>query len=139
MFEIYVINDDRIFMTDELYHKSTKDLKRNSWQVEGGGKLLVSDLDGNLLGRIPLPFDELLMDIVPDAQNETFCVNPPGKEAYIIDTAGKVINVLSRRWDQEKYPWFKTSLATTVPRGKKIFVDRGTKDKLILRIFEYDV
>ena len=139
MFELYVINDDRIFMTDELYHKSIKDLKRNSWQVEGGGKLLVSDLDGNLLGRIPLPFDELLMDIVPDAQNETFCVNPPGKEAYIIDTAGKVINVLSRRWDLEKYPWLKTSLATTVPWGKWVFVDRGTEGKLILRIFEYDV
>ena len=139
MFELYVISNDRIFMTDELYHKSIKDLKRNPWQVKGGGEIFVSDLDGKLLGRITLPFDQLLMDIIPDSRNETFYVKQQGKEAYIIDTDGKVLNVFSLQWDIEQYPWLKTSLPTNVPRGKWIFVDRGVEGKLTLRIFEYDV
>ena len=79
------------------------------------------------------------MDIIPDSRNETFYVKQQGKEAYIIDTDGKVLNVFSLQWDIEQYPWLKTSLPTNVPRGKWIFVDRGVEGKLTLRIFEYDV
>lgn len=139
MFESYVISGDRIFMTDELYHKNVKDIKEELWQVEGRGKLLVSDLEGDLVGRIELPFEELLVDIIPDSKNETFYIQQLGENAYIMDTAGEILKMFDEGWPSEKYPWLKTSLQTSVRRGKKIYVDRGKEGKLILRIFEYDV
>jgi len=139
MFETYVISGDRIFMTDELYHKNVKDIKKELWQVEGRGKILISDLEVNIVRRIGLPFEELLVDIIPDSKNETFYIQQLGKNAYIMDTAGEILNMFDEGWPSEKYPWLKTSLQTSVRRGKRIYVDRGKEDKLILRIFEYDV
>lgn len=139
MFETYVISGDRIFMSGELYHKSMQQIKRDSWKVEGSGKILVSDCDGNLIGRIDLPFEDLIVNMIPDRENETFFMDVFEQGIVIVDGNGEVLKKLSKKLDTDRFPWLKTSLSTTIPRGEVIYVDRGTEGKLTLRIFEYDV
>ena len=139
MFETYVISGDKIFMSGEIYHKSVKQIKRDIWKVEGGGKILVSDCDGNLIGRIDLPFEDLILNMIPDRENETFFMDVFGQGIVIVDGNGRILKKLDDRLDTDRFPWLETSLRTTIPRGELIYVDRGKEDKLILRIFEYDV
>ena len=137
MFEVFVISGDKIFMSGELYHKSMKQIKRDSWKVEGGGKILVSDCDGNLIGRIDLPFEDLILNMIPDRENETFFMDVFEQGKIIVDGNGRILKKLDNRLDTDRFPWLETSLRTTIPRGELIYVDRGQDGKLILRVFEY--
>ncbi len=135
MFEQFDIIGDKIYMSDEIWHKSVNAVSKDPRHPENMGNILICDLEGNLIRRLRFDPSELIFHIIPDKDATTFYT---GRK--VIDANGKTIKEINRRIKiTPETKWLENSLPATISRGNLIFADRSVKGKMIFRIFEYDV
>ena len=136
MFETFNIFEDRIFMTEELYHKNLKKIRTDPLHPENTGKILITDLKGNLVHKVKFNTDTVAHMIIPDKEMETLFLGDK-----IIDLNGNNLKIFDDEISIGKNgDWMKTSQKVRNTRDRVIYAKKvGDDEKIVLHLFEYRI
>ena len=134
MFETFHVFEDKIFMTEELYHKNPEKVRTDPWHPENMGEILVTDLKGNIVHKVKFHTDTVIQMIIPDKEGETLFLGDK-----IIDMNGNILKTFDTNIDITKNKaWLRTSHKVRNTRDRVIYAEKvGDDEKLVLHLFEY--